>query len=35
MKGASFDDMFVKYGTYIACYMNYLILGGDNSENNF
>ena len=35
MRGASFDDMFVKFGTYIACYMIYLILGGDNSENNF
>ena len=35
MRGASFDDMFVKFGTYIVCYMLYLILGGDNAENNF
>ena len=27
--------MFVKFGKYIVCYMLYLILGGDNAENNF
>ena len=26
--------MFVKFGTYIVCYMLYLILGVDNAENN-
>ena len=35
MRGASFNDMFVKFGTYIGFYMLNPILGGDNEHNHF